>query len=120
MVFDGENTFMYKKAISGATVVSDVVANVNGGDAYNPLWFYVVVNKALNAGPATVELLTSDKEAMTSPVTLGSYKVDADKGKKLAAKLPLGAKAFLQVKVSGQTFTAGEMTAALVADVDLK
>lgn len=120
MIFDGENTFMLKKAMTGATVTSDVVANTNSGDAYNQLWLFVGVNKDLSGGPATIELLTADTEKMTGAKVIGTYKVEAKKGSKVMAKLPLGAKAFLQVKVSGQTFTAGELTAALVSDVDLQ
>lgn len=119
MVFDGENTFMLKKVVTGSTITSDVVANQKGGDAYNPFWLFVGVNKDLT-GQATIELLTADTDKMTGAKTIGTYKVDAKKGSKVMAKMPLGAKAFLQVKVTGQTFTAGELTAALVSDVDLQ
>lgn len=120
MVFDGENLFFKNKVMSGSTINSDVVANGKGGDAYDPLWLLVVVNKDLSAGPATVELVTGDTDKMAGSKTIGSYKVDAKKGSKIMARVPVGAKSYLQVKVSGQTFTSGELTAALVSDVDLK
>lgn len=116
MILDRENMFMDAQAASGmSNALSDVVANGAGGDAANPLWLYAGVKGGNAAGKLTVALETDSVEAFSAPVALGTYEGKA--GAPVRAKLPLGAKKFLRLKVTS-TFTSGTVTAGLVSDVD--
>lgn len=115
MIYDAENTFMWKKDLSTGTT-SDVVANSGGGDAYDPLFLAVTVNSALDKD-ATVTISTDDDAAMGSPKTLGSLTVSKDEGSKASVKIPHGMKKYLKLSVTGAA--TGVLTAALVIDVDL-
>lgn len=116
MIYDAENTFMWKKDLSTGTT-SDVVANSGGGDAYDQLFLVVTVNGALDKD-ATVTLSTSDEASMVSPKPLCSIVVSKDEGSKASIKIPHGMKKYLCLSVVGPT--TGIMSAALVVDVDLK
>lgn len=113
MIYDGDTMFFWQKAVTEG-VKSDVISNGKGGDAYDALWVSVTVNKQLGAA-ASVELSTSDTDAMGSPTVLGTYTLAKEKGSKIMVKLPMGAKKFLQLKISGAS--SGTVTAALVRDV---
>jgi len=116
MIYDAENTFMWKKDLSTG-LSSDVVANSGGGDAYDQLFLSVAVNAALDKD-ATVALLTADDEALATPVTLCTLTVSKDEGSKASVKIPHGMKKFMRVDVAGAA--SGTVTVAMVVDVDLK
>lgn len=116
MIFDAENTFFWKKALSGTSVVSDII-KTGPGDAVNPLGLYVKVDKA--SADVTVTLKTSAKEDFSGPVTLGTYALKKDSVIKV--KLPYGDLGYLRLDVTaGAALTAGNISAALVMDMDLK
>lgn len=102
LIMDAENTFFYKKALTGTSVTSDVVMNGNGGDAgVNELYLQAKLHTAVSSA-ATLTLLTSDTENMASPVTLATQPI-ATTTKKLALRLPKGCKKYLQVTVTAGT-----------------
>lgn len=110
MIFDQQNIFF--DAASTITN-SDVVANVGGGDAADPLFLVAVLNAA-QAGDITFTLKTSDAEGMTSAATMCTLVVPA--GKTYAAvKVPYGAKKFL--RVSGSGTLSGKATVGLTETV---
>lgn len=115
MYIDKENTFMLKQNISAA-FNSDVVQNGNGGDAYEALWLYVLVNTVLS-GAATVKLETADTENMSGAVTVGTYTLPAQAGSKVAVRLPSGLKKYLRLNVSG--ITSGAVSGFLTPDVKI-
>ena len=116
MIMDAENTFFYKKALTGTSIASDVVVNGNGGDAVNELYLQAKLHTAVSSA-ATLTLLTSDTENMASPVTLATQPI-ATTTKKLSLRLPKGCKKYLQVTITaGTALTTGNITCALVLDV---
>ncbi len=116
MIYDAENTFMWKKDLSTG-LTSDVVANSGGGDAYDQLFLSVAVNAALDKDAAVV-LKTADDEALAAPKTLCTLTVGKDEGSKASVKIPHGMKKFMRVDVTGAT--SGIVTVAMVTDVVLK
>ena len=102
MVYDGENTFYWKKALNGTTTGTSDVVQTGKGDAGNPLILYV----------------TALDEAFTKAVTLGTYTLKKDDG--LKTKVPYGDLGFMRIKYTGASaLTGGTLTAALVMDADL-
>lgn len=123
MIFDQQNMFFDKYAGTSITtggVNSDVIANVGGGDAHNPLFLVIAAPTALEGGPFTAELQTADVEGFGSGVvTLATYSVPAAGGILVKAKLPYGLKKFVRLNVKGTTAgTAGTLTAGLTENVD--
>lgn len=116
MYLDKENAFFYKKDLSKG-LVSDVIQNGNGGDAYEACWLYACVNAALS-GAATLKLETADKEDMSSPVTVGTYTVAAATGSNLAVRLPVGLKKYLRITVTGPS--TGTFTACTAKDIRIQ
>lgn len=110
MIFDQQNVFF--DAASTITN-SDVVANVGGGDAADPL-FLVAVLDGVQSGDITFTLKTSDAEAMTGAVTMCSLVVPAGKIE-AAVKVPYGAKKFF--RVSGSGTLSGKATVAFTETV---
>lgn len=126
MIFDYENMFLNKKAASsyGTTAAySDVVANGNGGNAYDPPFLVVNVSGAATAGGnIAVVLQTSDTEAFSSAVDMATYSVPTGAlGTIIKERIPFGAKKFLRLKLTGSAAVTGDgkITAGLVWDVDL-
>ena len=116
MVYDGENTFCWKKALSGTTTGTSDVVHTGAGDAGNPLILYATAPAA--SSDLTIELQTASNEAFTSAVTLGTYTLKKDDG--LKAKVPYGDLGYMRIKYTGSAaLTAGTLTAALVFDADL-
>lgn len=128
MIFDYENMFLNKKAAStyGTTAAySDhVVANGNGGNAYDPPFLAINVSEAATAGGnISVVLQTCDavgfgsnvKDMATYSVPLGSL------GTVVKERIPYGAKKYLRLKLTGSASITGngKITAGLVSDVDL-
>ena len=116
MIFDQQNMFL-DKATSIAT--SNVIANVGGGDAADPLFLVIYCDTAQNA-KLTFTLKTSDVEAMTSAVTLATIEVDdAPKGIFGSVKLPYGCKKFLRLDCTIESggSLAGTVTAGLTETV---
>ena len=116
MIMDAENTFIYKTDLAGTSQVSDVVMNGAGGDAVQALWLAVRLHEAVSSA-ATVALITSDVEAMTSPTTLATYNI-ATTTKEINARLPKGCKKYLRLDFAAAVaLTTGNVTGALVLDV---
>lgn len=115
MVYDGENTFYWKKALNETTGTSNVV-QTGKGDAGNPLILYVTAPGA--TADLTVKLQTAVDEAFTQAVTLGTYTLKKDDG--LKTKVPYGDLGFMRIEYTGASdLTGGTLTAALVMDADL-
>lgn len=115
MIFDQQNIFLDNAAHSAA---SNVIANVGGGDAADPLFLVASAGTALTtSGTITLSLQTCDAEGFGSGVvTLASYTLPASvKGLLVKAKIPYGAKKFLKVAVSGAT--GGKLTVGLTETV---
>lgn len=110
MIFDQQNIFFDNAITNG-----NVIANVGGGDAHDPLFLAVVCNTVLDKA-TTATLQTSDVEAFTTSTTLATYTLPATKlGLILAAKLPYGMKKFVRLTLSGAT--TGAITAGLTPTV---
>lgn len=129
MIRDAENTFCKDLDLTAQTATatySDVI-NVGGGDAVNQMYLYVGAPKALQDGTLTLVLQTSDKEDFPSDNTndLGTYTISKDKGEKVKARLPIGCKKYLRLKLSATLdasktkIGAGLLTAFLTYDVNI-
>ena len=125
MIFDYENMFLCKKAVSSydtTEVVADhVVSNNHGGNAFNrPVFVVWVTGAALGGGDLTITLQTSDDESFSSGVVdLAAYTVlSGSQGQVIAANVPMGAKKYLRLKLKGSDSITGDgvITAALVTD----
>ena len=116
MIFDQENMLLDKVAISGETT-SNVIYNMGGGDAHDPLFLAIMATTALaTSGTITAALETSDAEAFGTKTTLASYTLPAStKGILVKAKLPYGMKKFIRLVVTGAT--SGELSAGLTETV---
>lgn len=113
MIRDGENTFFEKKALSAATVVSDII-QIGAGETGEPMWLILTAkDTAPTDGTLTTILETSDTEDFAQITQLGTYT-----NLPLHAKLPRGNKKYLRLKTTS-TFTGGAMTASLVYDDDV-
>ncbi|CAJ0600730.1 unnamed protein product [Cylicocyclus nassatus] len=100
MIFDQENMF-FDKASSGAT--SNVIANVGGGDASDPLFITAHVDTP-QTDELTLTLQTATDSSFTTPIDMASYKVPVGGvGLVLSAKMPYGAKDFLRLTLSAGT-----------------
>ena len=107
MIFDGENMFFDKKALT-SSMTSDVV-NVGPGETYQPM-FIAVMTPGANAD-VTVKVETSTSAAFTNAVELGTIT-----GK--SQPVPRGNLGYLRLKVTTSA-TAGTITAGLVVDDDI-
>lgn len=117
MIYDAENTFFWHKELKSTTTASSDVVKTGTGDAVCPLDLYIQVTGA--SGGMTVKLETSKTAAMESLVTLGTYTVA--KNGTVKAKLPYGDLGYLRLSYTGDAaLTSGEISAALVMDVDLQ
>lgn len=116
MIFDQQNMYLDKKTISGSTT-SDVLYNMGGGDAHDPLFLVVSATTALaTSSTITAVLETSDAEAFGTKATLATYTLPAGaKGILVKAKLPYGMKKYSRLVISGAT--AGVLTAGLTETV---
>ena len=127
MIFDYENMFLNKKAAStyGTTpAVSDhVVANGNGGNAYDPPFLVINVSSAATAGGnISVDLETSDAENFGTKADLATYSIPSGSlGTIIKERIPYGAKKYLRLELTGSASITGDgkITAGLVWDVDL-
>lgn len=120
MILDRENIF-FELATSALTAgkTSDVI-KTGGGNAVNQM--YVYIGPGLTSGYLTIDLETSADESFSSPVTLSTLKLSTDGVK---ARVPIGVLNYLRLKVNtlgttGDAPTGGNVTAALVVDVDFK
>ena len=111
MILDQQNTFFDAKALSAATLTSDVVY-AGPGDAADQLTLVQKVVDGSSGGTISTVLETSDTEAFSTATTLATY-TTAD----VKAKLPYGCKSYLRLR-STSTYTAGTVTASLVMDAD--
>lgn len=127
MIFDYENMFLNKKAAStyGTTAAySDVVANGNGGNAYDPCFLVINVSEAATAGGnITVTLQTCAVEGFGSGVKdMATYSVPIGSlGTVIKQRIPFGALKFFRLKLQGSASVtgSGKISAGLVNDVDL-
>ncbi len=120
MIFDKENLFSDKQAVS-ATAVSTNVVDLGPGDAGAGERPYLTVNATgFTAGTLTVELQSADVAAMTNAKTVATFPVDAATLKKggqiVAAKLPKGMLRYARLNYVPAT-ASGTITAGLVFDV---
>lgn len=113
MLFDQENMFF--DGASAITSGSNVICNVGGGDAVDPL-FLVVHSTAAESSSLSFALQTSDAEGFGTNVVLGTFASKAnDKGVLIKAKVPYGAKKYLRLVGTGTP--AGKITAGLTQTV---
>lgn len=112
MIFDAENMFFDKKALSSGSMTSDIVF-VGVGEASDPLTLVAQVTGA-TSGTLSAELVTAADEAFTEPVTLATYTKLPIK-----TKLPRGNKGYLKLVVDS-TYTDGALTAGLVLDDNIQ
>ena len=127
MIYDGENLFFKKQALSNTTLTSDII-DYGKGEANDPPKLVVEVSKDAGAGSVTATVQTSDDSTFSSPVTLftkasptfTSAVTLADfKGPVISAPLPRGSMRYLRISAVS-TFTDGKMTAGLVLDDDVR
>lgn len=112
MIFDGENMFFNKKALSNSTITSDVL-DVGPGEASDPLTLVLDVSKDAGSGSMVTVLKTSATKTFTTSIELAEYT-----GVPVKAKLPRGNQGYLRLDVtSGKS--SGTMTAGLVIDDDI-
>jgi len=119
MIFDQENIFLNDVAATALPATSDIMVNGAGGVANLQPFLYVGVKDGATGETGTVDLEGSVDEAFTTPVVLFSgaaFGTDTP----LKMRLPLNARyKYLRLKPTG-TFTAGNVLAGLVYDVDIK
>ncbi len=111
MIFDGETMF-YDKADLTGTLTSNVV-NVGPGESYQPMFLVVKMKDANDGATIAATLQTSEDEAFTTPVTLGTM------NKAGSMPVPRGNLGYLRLQVEA-TATAGTLTAGLVVDDEIK
>ena len=105
MIFDQQNMYMDN------SLTSNVIANVGGGDAADPLFLVITAPTALaTSGTITAALETSDSESFDTKTVVATKK-----GILVAAKLPYGMKAFSRLTVTGAS--GGKLTAGLTETV---
>lgn len=116
MIFDQQNMYMDN------SLTSNVIANVGGGDAADPLFLVITAPTALaGSGTITAALETSDSESFDTKTfgtktVVATYTLAASKkGILVAAKLPYGMKAFSRLTVTGAS--GGKLTAGLTETV---
>lgn len=110
MIFDQENMFFDKAITDG-----NVIANVGGGDAHDPLFLVVAATTALT-GDGSAALETSDTEDFSEKTVLGTYTLAGSaKGLLVRAKVPYGMKKYVRLTLDG--VTAGAITAGLTETV---
>lgn len=114
MIFDQQNMYMDN------SLTSNVIANVGGGDAADPLFLVITAPTALatlaTSGTITAALETSDSASFDTPTVVATYTLAASKkGILVAAKLPYGMKAFSKLTVTGAN--DGKLTAGLTETV---
>ncbi|WP_277228766.1 hypothetical protein [Phascolarctobacterium succinatutens] len=111
MIFDQQNMYMDN------SLTSNVIANVGGGDAADPLFLVITAPTALTgSGTITAALETSDSENFSAKTVVATYTLAASKkGILVAAKLPYGMKAFSRLTVTGAS--SGKLTAGLTETV---
>lgn len=112
MIFDGENLFFDKAALSAATLTSDVLS-VGIGEAGDPLQLIVRATDTTGTGKLTVKVETSASDAFTTSTQLAEYV-----GTSISARIPRGNLGFLRLKVVS-TYTAGKLTAGITVDDDI-
>ena len=114
MIFDQQNMYMDN------SLTSNVIANVGGGDAADPLFLVVTAPTALaTSGTITAALETSDSEDFGTKTVVATYTLAASKkGILVAAKLPYGMKAFSRLTVTGAS--GGKLTAGLTETVPIR
>jgi hypothetical protein len=122
MIFDQENIYSDSIAadtISDSATYSDVIANVGGGDAVDPLFLFIAAPSAITGFAVTATLQTSADEVFTSPVDLASYTLPKDTaGVLVKDKVPYGMLKFSRIEYVGAgTVTAGTVFAALTETV---
>lgn len=112
MIFDGENMFFNKQALSAADITSDVV-KVGVGESYEPMKLFLGVDKDAGEGTASTVLQTAADAAFTTPKTLGTYTQVP-----LSTPVPRGNLGYLRLVVTS-TYATGKVTAGLVLDDDI-
>lgn len=116
MIYDGENTFYWKKELKDTTTDTSDIVHTGTGDAVNPLILYITAPGATS--DLTIELQTAAEEKFEESTILGTYKIE--KNGTIKAKVPYGDLGYMRVKYTGDAaLTGGTLTAALVFDADL-
>lgn len=111
MIFDQQNMF-YDNSLTG-----NVIVNLGGGDAHDPLFLVICAPTALVGSNIEAVLETATDEAFSSnKKTLATFALPAsEKGVLVSAKLPYGLKGFVRLTVTGAT--GGALTAGLTETV---
>lgn len=110
MIYDAENAFLFNE---DAATTPKVIANGNGGNAYDELFLVAKFVKPLTTA-TVITLKTGDTE--TPAEELCTLSVPA-KAQNASVKVPFGAKKYLTVSLSDTT--GGKCTVALTMDTDL-
>lgn len=110
MIFDGENMFFRDKALSAATLTSDVI-KVGEGESSEPMKVHSQVKGGDTNGTLAMVIQTAEDEDFTTPVTLCTA-VSMD------FAMPRGNKGYIRMKAVS-THTKGELTSGLVLDDDI-
>lgn len=111
MIFDDENIFFWGKDLSNSVLESNVIPYGEGEASKAPYVFFQTVGATGGSSLSTV-IETSEKDDMSSPTELGTFK-----GTSFKVKLPRGNKGYLRLK-STCDYTGGKVYAALVIDID--
>ena len=122
MIFDQQNIYsdsVNANTMSATATYSDVIANVGGGDAVDPLFLFITAPTAITGYAVTATLQTSANEAFTSPVDLAAYTLPKDtKGVLVKDKVPYGMLKYSRIKYVGAgAVTGGTVLAALTETV---
>lgn len=122
MIFDQQNIYsdtVDADTISASATYSDVIANVGGGDAVDPLFLFIAAPTAITGYAVTATLQTSATEAFTTAVDLAAYTLPKDtKGVLVKDKVPYGMLKYSRIKYVGAgTVTGGAILSALTETV---
>lgn len=121
MIFDKQNLFSNRQAVTATAVSTDVV-DLGAGDSGNAPYLSVIAAGYSGAGSIVVELQTSNDAAFGAVKTLATFPVsnaDLKKGGAVVAvKLPKGMQRFarLNYAVTGAV-SGGAILAGLVMNV---
>lgn len=110
MIYDAENAFLFKE---DAASTPKVIANGNGGNAYDELFLVAKFAKPLSTA-TVITLKTGDTETPTEELCTLSVPAKAQNA---SVRVPHGGKKYYTVSLSDTT--GGTCTMALTLDTDL-
>lgn len=110
MIYDYENCFLFNEDAAGTP---KVVANGEGGNAYNELFLIAKFAKPLTKA-TVITLKTGDTE---SPTEVLCTLTVPEKSQNASVRIPHGSKKFYAISLSDTS--GGKCTVALTLDTDL-